>query len=111
MICPLSFGAPRRKAVWGPKRILAAAAVMGVALVPNATAEGLHGRAAGRSVSGHPNSRAAAYKLDTELETRATTRSEEHTSELQSPCNLVCRLLLDNKKTARRPSDGHNTPC
>src|SRR5256885_13269348 len=24
-------------------------------------------------------------------------RSEEHTSELQSPCNLVCRLLLDNK--------------
>src|SRR5256885_3068611 len=26
-------------------------------------------------------------------------RSEEHTSELQSPCNLVCRLLLENKKT------------
>src|SRR5256885_11637840 len=25
-------------------------------------------------------------------------RSEEHTSELQSPCNLVCRLLLENKK-------------
>src|SRR5256885_11493346 len=25
------------------------------------------------------------------------TRSEEHTSELQSPCNLVCRLLLENK--------------
>src|SRR5256885_11525471 len=24
-------------------------------------------------------------------------RSEEHTSELQSPCNIVCRLLLDNK--------------
>src|SRR5688500_19753127 len=28
-------------------------------------------------------------------------RSEEHTSELQSPCNLVCRLLLEKKK------DGH----
>src|SRR5688500_19475190 len=26
-------------------------------------------------------------------------RSEEHTSELQSPCNLVCRLLLEHKKT------------
>src|SRR5256885_11879783 len=26
-------------------------------------------------------------------------RSEEHTSELQSPCNLVCRLLLEEKKT------------
>src|SRR6266850_5563208 len=27
-----------------------------------------------------------------------TLRSEEHTSELQSPCNLVCRLLLEKKK-------------
>src|SRR5256885_9941078 len=27
-------------------------------------------------------------------------RSEEHTSELQSPCNLVCRLLLEKKTTA-----------
>src|ERR1039457_6768508 len=34
------------------------------------------------------------------------TRSEEHTSELQSPCNLVCRLLLEKKKreTPTRPS-------
>src|SRR5256885_9289401 len=28
-------------------------------------------------------------------------RSEEHTSELQSPCNLVCRLLLEKKKIYR----------
>src|SRR2546426_5247974 len=28
-----------------------------------------------------------------------SARSEEHTSELQSPCNLVCRLLLEKKKT------------
>src|SRR5256885_13248805 len=28
----------------------------------------------------------------------AQRRSEEHTSELQSPCNLVCRLLLEKKK-------------
>src|SRR2546426_8976700 len=33
-------------------------------------------------------------------------RSEEHTSELQSPCNLVCRLLLEKKKaTDERPDD------
>src|SRR5256885_10862579 len=33
-------------------------------------------------------------------------RSEEHTSELQSPCNLVCRLLLEKKKknTTNAPS-------
>src|SRR5205807_8018720 len=30
--------------------------------------------------------------------TRELRRSEEHTSELQSPCNLVCRLLLEKKK-------------
>src|SRR5256885_2140841 len=30
------------------------------------------------------------------------SRSEEHTSELQSPCNLVCRLLLEKKKKKQR---------
>src|SRR5256885_9228387 len=30
-------------------------------------------------------------------------RSEEHTSELQSPCNLVCRLLLEKKKHKASP--------
>src|SRR5256885_6497980 len=37
---------------------------------------------------------------------RRIPRSEEHTSELQSPCNLVCRLLLEKKKnkTAIHPS-------
>src|SRR5688500_19567187 len=29
-------------------------------------------------------------------------RSEEHTSELQSPCNLVCRLLLEKKKKIKK---------
>src|SRR2546426_6313851 len=35
-------------------------------------------------------------EVDQDLEIAA--RSEEHTSELQSPCNLVCRLLLEKKK-------------
>src|SRR2546426_7433765 len=34
-------------------------------------------------------------------------RSEEHTSELQSPCNLVCRLLLEKKKTPDRAHAPH----
>src|ERR1039457_7126264 len=48
-------------------------------------------------------------------------RSEEHTSELQSPCNLVCRLLLEkkkSKKTKRRHQSAntqqdrtHDTAC
>src|SRR5256885_8227375 len=32
---------------------------------------------------------------------RMAIRSEEHTSELQSPCNLVCRLLLEKKKKTK----------
>src|SRR2546426_4793608 len=35
------------------------------------------------------------------LHTLPQRRSEEHTSELQSPCNLVCRLLLEKKKNVR----------
>src|SRR5256885_9749470 len=39
------------------------------------------------------------------------TRSEEHTSELQSPCNLVCRLLLEKKKknSSAHPHDTRST--
>src|SRR5256885_4232012 len=36
----------------------------------------------------------------------ADIRSEEHTSELQSPCNLVCRLLLEKKKNSTSCRDG-----
>src|SRR5256885_12781120 len=35
---------------------------------------------------------------DEEKRPAGCARSEEHTSELQSPCNLVCRLLLEKKK-------------
>src|SRR2546426_3973905 len=36
-------------------------------------------------------------------------RSEEHTSELQSPCNLVCRLLLEKKKKNSKTVNCMNT--
>src|ERR1022692_5248781 len=41
-------------------------------------------------------------RIDSEA-SKATSRSEEHTSELQSPCNLVCRLLLEKKKYTYYP--------
>src|SRR5256885_3899911 len=48
---------------------------------------------------GHPPPQPA--RLDRDRRGRGDQqRSEEHTSELQSPCNLVCRLLLEKKKTA-----------
>src|SRR2546426_3697838 len=41
------------------------------------------------------------------------SRSEEHTSELQSPCNLVCRLLLEKKKDdyTQEPTDHAPPPA
>src|SRR5205807_9040454 len=36
------------------------------------------------------------------LKSKGEERSEEHTSELQSPCNLVCRLLLEKKKKKKK---------
>src|SRR5256885_6840832 len=39
-------------------------------------------------------------------ESLASLGSEEHTSELQSPCNLVCRLLLEKKKVQSFPAHG-----
>src|SRR2546427_1783122 len=39
------------------------------------------------------------------------SRSEEHTSELQSQSNLVCRLLLEKKKNTKRPPPRRNHTC
>src|SRR2546430_7963841 len=38
-------------------------------------------------------------------------RSEEHTSELQSQSNLVCRLLLEKKKNKSTPLTNYSLPC
>src|SRR5256885_13070660 len=45
-----------------------------------------------------PRLQASAKRFFGRRFSRARGRSEEHTSELQSPCNLVCRLLLEKKK-------------
>src|SRR5256885_13165431 len=52
------------------------------------------GRAA---CGGRPGLRAVALR-SLVRRARRLHRSEEHTSELQSPCNIVCRLLLEKKK-------------
>src|SRR5256885_6392713 len=53
--------------------------------------------AAPRPPSSRKNPAPRAYRTPTMIQL-VTGRSEEHTSELQSPCNLVCRLLLEKKK-------------
>src|SRR5256885_7543597 len=63
-----------------------------------------------RSIEERETLYAKAEFTDEEGE-RAAERSEEHTSELQSPCNLVCRLLLEKKKKQRTsvPANGAST--
>src|SRR2546426_7806077 len=41
------------------------------------------------------------------VDPQSHVRSEEHTSELQSPCNIVCRLLLEKKKKKPRRAQTH----
>src|SRR5438552_13218046 len=53
------------------------------------------GRLAGRRTSGHRGTARAGIGP-------APARSEEHTSELQSPDHLVCRLLLEKKKKTKK---------
>src|SRR2546426_5802813 len=50
--------------------------------------------------------RKSNVEYEGQLERLLTQRSEEHTSELQSPCNLVCRLLLEKKKKDRTHGNG-----
>src|SRR2546430_9056845 len=49
------------------------------------------------------------YRWQDESRARHSERSEEHTSELQSQSNLVCRLLLEKKKITLIPILGNNT--
>src|SRR2546426_3744685 len=58
----------------------------------------------GRVPSGRVSLRQRRLALErvARLRPPCTGRSEEHTSELQSPCNLVCRLLLEKKNNTHR---------
>src|SRR2546426_11952832 len=48
--------------------------------------------------AGRPPGTPASRRRQGRAHVHDDQRSEEHTSELQSPCNLVCRLLLEKKK-------------
>src|SRR5256885_4339881 len=50
------------------------------------------------TISGNPGKGTSVRLRIPQIHPIPSERSEEHTSELQSPCNLVCRLLLEKKK-------------
>src|SRR5437879_7059262 len=70
-------------------------------LYPSAN-DGLH-RWMGSLAVDHNGDAALGYSVSN------ASRSEEHTSELQSPMYLVCRLLLEQKKQKQPLRSGHNT--
>src|SRR5437762_9063209 len=53
---------------------------------------------------------ARSHRRNIRQHRRAVKRSEEHTSELQSPMYLVCRLLLEKKKQRRNPANPRTEP-
>src|SRR5437016_10854789 len=59
--------------------------------------------------SGRPTVRAWLMWLGQLRRLMTAHRSEEHTSELQSLTNLVCRLLLEKKKKKKKDNNAHNT--
>src|SRR3989454_5906659 len=61
----------------------------------------LHHDGVNRRVRARRGARLAALTSGGAIPDLGDYRSEEHTSELQSPCNLVCRLLLEKKKHQR----------
>src|SRR2546426_9116265 len=57
-----------------------------------------HASAAAAVESGYAAGQSDEFLVPSIVGEPVAGRSEEHTSELQSPCNLVCRLLLEKKK-------------
>src|SRR3989454_9013337 len=82
--------------------------------------EGPWGVSVSRNITSHPVSGLGGWS-DAEIRRAITQgvgkggrkllRSEEHTSELQSPCNLVCRLLLEKKNNLASGQDMHEQPA
>src|SRR5690554_7653702 len=71
-------------------------------LAPGEVIEQAHGHPPNRRLSS-PFFWASRKRWGTSLPSRRSTRSEEHTSELQSRPHLVCRLLLEKKKKHHNP--------
>src|SRR2546430_11677892 len=61
--------------------------------------------------NGNPRQSTPRHFASEEKPTHNGPRSEEHTSELQSQSNLVCRLLLEKKKTHKRSTTSFTHRC
>src|SRR2546430_8483441 len=77
---------------------------------PQALGRRREGRGQGHAATQRVGTADPALLRSMSLLSDAAVRSEEHTSELQSQSNLVCRLLLEKKKTTPKPRQPSQQP-
>src|SRR5919198_19910 len=91
----------RQKAVWGPKRVLAAAAVVVFGFSSNSMAASPHSQPAAHAKPGVPGAQVKNYKLDAELTRRATNGNPLSTSSVIVALQLGAQLPAEFKQFAR----------
>src|SRR5256885_4035279 len=93
---------PPRSTLFPYTTLFRSVPVGGLALCDLAEAHGDGGDAPGERLGAGCDAVAQRVHAFSPRACQQQGRSEEHTSELQSPCNLVCRLLLEKKKKYTR---------
>jgi serine protease AprX len=105
MILLSAISSLRRKAVWGPKRVISLALVL-LAIAPYAAADGRHQRPGAKKRDGAPSSRVKNYKIDDELTARSGDRNQNRTTRVIVTLTPGAKLPAEFKRYLRRVGDG-----
>jgi serine protease AprX len=97
----VSLTPTRRKAVWGPKRVLTTALALLLGTAPTAWAEGAHSREGKHSRAGAPNSFAHDYRMDDEMSRRSGDRNARNKTKVIVSLVPGAELPAEFKKFAR----------
>src|SRR5688500_19218886 len=99
--CLLSIYLPRRALQSFPTRRSSDLRPSGKSNQPQRRPRLARGYPSSSNTSGNASNASSSNLSAVLMHKVCCTRSEEHTSELQSPCNLVCRLLLEKKNVKK----------
>jgi serine protease AprX len=104
MILPNFIQALRRKAVWGPKRVIGLGLIL-LTMAPHAAAEGRHARSADHKRPGVPSQKIKSYKIDDELVRRSGDRNQSNTTRVIVTLAPGAKLPAEFKQFMRRVGD------
>jgi serine protease AprX len=105
MILRNAISTLRRKAVWGPKRVISLGLIL-LAIAPSAAAEGRHQRSGDRKRDGAPSSRVKNYRIDDELVARSGDRNQNRMTRVIVTLTAGAKLPAEFKRYLRRVGDG-----